>query len=206
MIFHNEIKFEDSMSITLQIIQSFFRAFNITAFMSHMYITPLACRLMFLLFQSGRDYELTHRSLHFLNPCYHSVPSMHSALSQSTALHPITRHTASTNTPTPSKIPLQVHREPLPPNPLANPPLKSTLSYTHLEPFSQTSAPLYTQPSYGSGRTSSTTWQTKSGSLGSLNEKTVPSYQVIISPVIRCCLVIGWGGDRSLEGRQLTSG
>nr|XP_022333057.1 tubulin polyglutamylase ttll6-like isoform X21 [Crassostrea virginica] len=33
------------------------------------------------------------------------------------------------------------------------------------------------QPSYGSGRTSSTTWQTKSGSLGSLNEKTVPSYQ-----------------------------
>nr|XP_022333055.1 tubulin polyglutamylase ttll6-like isoform X19 [Crassostrea virginica] len=32
-------------------------------------------------------------------------------------------------------------------------------------------------PSYGSGRTSSTTWQTKSGSLGSLNEKTVPSYQ-----------------------------
>nr|XP_022333042.1 tubulin polyglutamylase ttll6-like isoform X7 [Crassostrea virginica] len=129
------------------------------------------------LFSSGRDYELTHRSLHFLNPCYHSVPSMHSALSQSTALHPITRHTASTNTPTPSKIPLQVHREPLPPNPLANPPLKSTLSYTHLEPFSQTSAPLYTQPSYGSGRTSSTTWQTKSGSLGSLNEKTVPSYQ-----------------------------
>nr|XP_022333035.1 probable beta-tubulin polyglutamylase isoform X3 [Crassostrea virginica] len=127
--------------------------------------------------ESGRDYELTHRSLHFLNPCYHSVPSMHSALSQSTALHPITRHTASTNTPTPSKIPLQVHREPLPPNPLANPPLKSTLSYTHLEPFSQTSAPLYTQPSYGSGRTSSTTWQTKSGSLGSLNEKTVPSYQ-----------------------------
>ncbi|XP_078316102.1 uncharacterized protein LOC111130353 isoform X5 [Crassostrea virginica] len=33
------------------------------------------------------------------------------------------------------------------------------------------------EPSYGSGRTSSTTWQTKSGSLGSLNEKTVPSYQ-----------------------------
>ncbi|XP_056022289.1 tubulin polyglutamylase ttll6-like isoform X34 [Ostrea edulis] len=32
------------------------------------------------------------------------------------------------------------------------------------------------QPSYGSGR-STTTWQTKSGSLGSLNEKTVPSYQ-----------------------------
>ncbi|XP_056022274.1 tubulin polyglutamylase ttll6-like isoform X19 [Ostrea edulis] len=31
-------------------------------------------------------------------------------------------------------------------------------------------------PSYGSGR-STTTWQTKSGSLGSLNEKTVPSYQ-----------------------------
>ncbi|XP_048733817.1 tubulin polyglutamylase TTLL13-like isoform X12 [Ostrea edulis] len=32
------------------------------------------------------------------------------------------------------------------------------------------------EPSYGSGR-STTTWQTKSGSLGSLNEKTVPSYQ-----------------------------
>ncbi|XP_062575684.1 tubulin polyglutamylase ttll6-like isoform X18 [Saccostrea cucullata] len=32
------------------------------------------------------------------------------------------------------------------------------------------------QPSYGSGRSTSS-WQTKSGSLGSLNEKTVPSYQ-----------------------------
>lgn len=32
------------------------------------------------------------------------------------------------------------------------------------------------QPSYGSGR-STTSWQAKSGSLGSLNEKTVPSYQ-----------------------------
>ncbi|XP_061165535.1 tubulin polyglutamylase ttll6-like isoform X15 [Saccostrea echinata] len=31
-------------------------------------------------------------------------------------------------------------------------------------------------PSYGSGRSTSS-WQTKSGSLGSLNEKTVPSYQ-----------------------------
>ncbi|XP_062575675.1 tubulin polyglutamylase TTLL13-like isoform X10 [Saccostrea cucullata] len=32
------------------------------------------------------------------------------------------------------------------------------------------------EPSYGSGRSTSS-WQTKSGSLGSLNEKTVPSYQ-----------------------------
>nr|XP_034325487.1 uncharacterized protein LOC105344081 isoform X21 [Crassostrea gigas] len=32
------------------------------------------------------------------------------------------------------------------------------------------------EPSYGSGR-STTSWQAKSGSLGSLNEKTVPSYQ-----------------------------
>nr|XP_034325490.1 uncharacterized protein LOC105344081 isoform X24 [Crassostrea gigas] len=121
--------------------------------------------------QSGRDYELTHRGLHFLNPCYHSTSSLHTALGQATALHPITHLTAST-----SKLPLPINREPVPPNPLANPPLKNSLSYTHLEPFSQTSAPLYTQPSYGSGR-STTSWQAKSGSLGSLNEKTVPSYQ-----------------------------
>lgn len=126
---------------------------------------------VFLLFQSGRDYELTHRGLHFLNPCYHSTSSLHTALGQATALHPITHLTAST-----SKLPLPINREPVPPNPLANPPLKNSLSYTHLEPFSQTSAPLYTQPSYGSGR-STTSWQAKSGSLGSLNEKTVPSYQ-----------------------------
>nr|XP_034325489.1 tubulin polyglutamylase TTLL13 isoform X23 [Crassostrea gigas] len=123
------------------------------------------------LFSSGRDYELTHRGLHFLNPCYHSTSSLHTALGQATALHPITHLTAST-----SKLPLPINREPVPPNPLANPPLKNSLSYTHLEPFSQTSAPLYTQPSYGSGR-STTSWQAKSGSLGSLNEKTVPSYQ-----------------------------
>ncbi|XP_052697206.1 uncharacterized protein LOC128175539 isoform X4 [Crassostrea angulata] len=121
--------------------------------------------------ESGRDYELTHRGLHFLNPCYHSTSSLHTALGQATALHPITHLTAST-----SKLPLPINREPVPPNPLANPPLKNSLSYTHLEPFSQTSAPLYTQPSYGSGR-STTSWQAKSGSLGSLNEKTVPSYQ-----------------------------
>ncbi|XP_056022273.1 tubulin polyglutamylase ttll6-like isoform X18 [Ostrea edulis] len=121
--------------------------------------------------QSGRNYELTHRSLRFLNPCYHSTPSLHATLSQTTALQPITHLTAST-----SKLPLPINRELAPPNPLANPPMKHSLSYTHLEPFSQTSAPLYTQPSYGSGR-STTTWQTKSGSLGSLNEKTVPSYQ-----------------------------
>ncbi|XP_056022270.1 tubulin polyglutamylase ttll6-like isoform X15 [Ostrea edulis] len=123
------------------------------------------------LFSSGRNYELTHRSLRFLNPCYHSTPSLHATLSQTTALQPITHLTAST-----SKLPLPINRELAPPNPLANPPMKHSLSYTHLEPFSQTSAPLYTQPSYGSGR-STTTWQTKSGSLGSLNEKTVPSYQ-----------------------------
>ncbi|XP_056022258.1 uncharacterized protein LOC125649963 isoform X3 [Ostrea edulis] len=121
--------------------------------------------------ESGRNYELTHRSLRFLNPCYHSTPSLHATLSQTTALQPITHLTAST-----SKLPLPINRELAPPNPLANPPMKHSLSYTHLEPFSQTSAPLYTQPSYGSGR-STTTWQTKSGSLGSLNEKTVPSYQ-----------------------------
>lgn len=137
---------------------------------------------MFLLFQSGRNYELTHRSLRFLNPCYHSTPSLHATLSQTTALQPITHLTAST-----SKLPLPINRELAPPNPLANPPMKHSLSYTHLEPFSQTSAPLYTQPSYGSGR-STTTWQTKSGSLGSLNEKTVPSYQVTTS-MCRGCLV-----------------
>ncbi|XP_061165522.1 tubulin polyglutamylase ttll6-like isoform X13 [Saccostrea echinata] len=120
---------------------------------------------------SGRVSELTHRSLHSLNPLYNSTPSLHAAFSQATALHPITHLTSST-----SKIPLPINGEPAPPNPLANPPLKNTLSYTHLEPFSQTSAPLYTQPSYGSGRSTSS-WQTKSGSLGSLNEKTVPSYQ-----------------------------
>ncbi|XP_061165517.1 tubulin polyglutamylase ttll6-like isoform X12 [Saccostrea echinata] len=123
------------------------------------------------LFSSGRVSELTHRSLHSLNPLYNSTPSLHAAFSQATALHPITHLTSST-----SKIPLPINGEPAPPNPLANPPLKNTLSYTHLEPFSQTSAPLYTQPSYGSGRSTSS-WQTKSGSLGSLNEKTVPSYQ-----------------------------
>lgn len=140
---------------------------------------------VFLLFQSGRDYELTHRGLHFLNPCYHSTSSLHTALGQATALHPITHLTAST-----SKLPLPINREPIPPNPLANPPLKNSLSYTHLEPFSQTSAPLYTQPSYGSGR-STTSWQAKSGSLGSLNEKTVPSYQVIIISTYRERLVRG---------------
>ncbi|XP_062575674.1 tubulin polyglutamylase ttll6-like isoform X9 [Saccostrea cucullata] len=124
------------------------------------------------LFSSGRVSELTHRSLHSLNPLYTSTPSsLHAAYSQTTALHPITHLTSSST----SKLPLPINGAP-PPNPLANPPLKNTLSYTHLEPFSQTSAPLYTQPSYGSGRSTSS-WQTKSGSLGSLNEKTVPSYQ-----------------------------
>ncbi|XP_062575668.1 tubulin polyglutamylase TTLL13-like isoform X3 [Saccostrea cucullata] len=122
--------------------------------------------------ESGRVSELTHRSLHSLNPLYTSTPSsLHAAYSQTTALHPITHLTSSST----SKLPLPINGAP-PPNPLANPPLKNTLSYTHLEPFSQTSAPLYTQPSYGSGRSTSS-WQTKSGSLGSLNEKTVPSYQ-----------------------------
>jgi len=38
------------------------------------------------------------------------------------------------------------------------------------------------QPSYQSARC--TTWQAKSGSLSNLNEKTVPSYQVIISYIL----------------------
>ncbi|KAL5005179.1 hypothetical protein ScPMuIL_018635, partial [Solemya velum] len=59
-----------------------------------------------------------------------------------------------------------------PPNPLANQTLfhsTSNLS-TRLVPLSQSSAHLSTQPSHGR-------WQSKSGSLSSLNEKTVPSYQ-----------------------------
>lgn len=63
-----------------------------------------------------------------------------------------------------------------PPNPLVNQTLfhsTSNLS-TRLVPLSQSSAHLSTQPSHGR-------WQSKSGSLSSLNEKTVPSYQVNIN-------------------------
>lgn len=63
-----------------------------------------------------------------------------------------------------------------PPNPLANHNVTNSLSYTRLAPFSHSSATLSSnQPTYGSTR--NTTWQGKSGSLGNLNEKTVPSYQ-----------------------------
>ena len=75
----------------------------------------------------------------------------------------------------------------VPPNPLANPPLTNSLSYNRPMPFSYLETPPSTQPSYGSGRSSS--WQAKSGSLSSLNEKTVPSYQVIELDCLPCIFV-----------------
>ena len=60
-----------------------------------------------------------------------------------------------------------------PPNPLAKPILPNTPGLSRLVPFSPTT--LSTQPGHGAR-----TWQhkTNTGGLGSVNEKTIPAYQV----------------------------
>ncbi|XP_021349618.1 tubulin polyglutamylase ttll6-like isoform X2 [Mizuhopecten yessoensis] len=140
--------------------------------------------------QSDRDQVTSgshghHHHLHSINTVDSSNTSCYASMLGSVALHP---YNMPSNQITPVPQPYLPHPYNLSSTHLTPIPrgyrrrgdasASNNVSYTRLVPFSQSSAPLSStmQPTYGSS-SRSTAWQGKSGSLGSLNEKTVPSYQ-----------------------------